>query len=180
MVPLCGSRINATLYSLLCVSAPLVSVEKVLTLIISAGGRGLPSRGPNDRMTIEPLVLQADRSLFRLASGHGSASLALQAPCARFVFQQAPGSPPWRGAGWVLLPRPLGERAGVRGFRTVLFVRRAGGVSAFYSHQRGCGNFGCRPALSLSKGIPVGEIPATFSSRQGLLCASSAAGGESE
>ncbi|MEI6516292.1 MAG: hypothetical protein WCO77_09950, partial [bacterium] len=65
-------------------------VEKVLTLIISAGGRGLPSRGPNDRMTIEPLVFKVDRSLFMLASGHGSASLALQAPCARFVFQQAP------------------------------------------------------------------------------------------
>ena len=64
-------------------------VEKVLTLIIYAGGRGLPSRGPNDRMTIEILVLQADRSLLRLASGHGSASLALQAPCARFVIQQA-------------------------------------------------------------------------------------------
>ena len=54
----------------------------------------MPSRGPNDRMTIEPRVLQVDRSLFRLASGHGSASLALQVPCARFVFQQAPKSYP--------------------------------------------------------------------------------------
>ena len=49
----------------------------------------MSSRGPNKRMSIEPLVLQVDRSLFMLASGHGSASLALQAPCARFVFQQA-------------------------------------------------------------------------------------------
>ena len=72
----------------------------------SSGGRSLLSRGPNKRMSIEPLVLQVDRSLFMLASGHGSASLALQAPCARFVFQLAPKAPspqpsPLKGEGAV-------------------------------------------------------------------------------